>query len=395
MWQSLHKTADDILQQTVARMGGAPGVVAVVTDRAGNVYEGAAGVRELGQAAPMSLDSVMLIASCTKAITGATLMQLVEEGLVTLDDPARAYVPEIAAIQVLDGFDATGEPRLRAPSRDITLAHLLLHTSGFGYDFFSADLLRYRTAREIPSILSCTFAAIQDVLLHDPGERWAYGCGIDWAGRVVEAVRGKRLGAVMRERIFDPLDMRDIGFVMTPDMLARRVPIHQRAPDGQLCALPEVILPQPPDMDMGGHALYASVPEYVKFIRMLLNDGDGPHGRVLAPETAARMARNGLGALKTSPWQTSNPSFANSGDFFPGTPKSWAYTFMVNDEQTPSGRPAGSLMWAGIANTYYWIDRHNGIGGMWSSQVLPFQDVGCYPGFVDLETAVYRTLRAA
>lgn len=392
MGKGLREVADRILADGVGRLGGAPGIVAIATDRGGNFYEGAAGVREFGASVPMDTDSVFFIASCTKAITGITVMQLIEEGKVGLDDRARDYVPEIGALQVLEGFAPDGEPRLRAPRSDVTVGQLLLHTGGFGYDFFNPDLLRYREVRGIPSVLSSTFASIQDVLVTDPGTRWEYGCGIDWAGKVVEAVRGQRLGAVMRERVFEPLGMRDIGFVMTPSMLERRVTLHQRAPDGQLTPQPELVLPQDPEMDMGGHALYATIPEYLKFIRMLLNDGAGAHGRVLEPATVERLATNGLGALKLSPWTTCNPFFANSGDFFPGQSKSWAYTFMVNDEDTPSGRPAGSLMWAGIANSYYWIDRRNGIGGMWSAQVLPFQDIGCYPGFVDFETAVYHAL---
>jgi methyl acetate hydrolase len=145
-------------------------------------------------------------------------------------------------------------------------------------------------------------------------------------------------------------------------------------------------------MDMGGHGLYSTVADYMKFIRMILNDGAGPNGRVLKPETVEQMSRNGLGALKSGGWITSIPSLSNAGEFFPGLTKSWAYTFQVNDEPTPSGRPAGSLMWAGLANLFYWIDRRNGIGGYWGSQILPFQDVSSYPGFVDFETAVYRHL---
>ena len=392
--QSITQAANDILAYTVGRAGGAPGVVAMATDRTANFYEGAAGVRELGQAQPMTTDSVMLIASCSKAITGAALMQLVEEGRVALDDPAKKYTPEIAAIQVLDGFDAAGEPRLRAPRTDITLKQLLLHTAGFCYDFFSADLLRYRTLRDIPSVLSSTFASIQDVLLHDPGERWTYGNNIDWLGRVIEAVRGQRLGEVLRERVFAPLGMSDIAFNMTPSMRARLVTMHQRAADGQLTPQPEVVLPQPPEMDMGGHGLYATIGDYMKFIRMFLNDGAGPHGRVLKTESVARMAQNGLGSLKSGGWTSSNAALTNTGEFFPGLSKSWAYTFQLNDEATPSGRPAGQLMWAGLANTFYWIDRETRIGGMWSSQILPFQDVASYPGFVDFESAVYRGLRA-
>ena len=164
MGQSLLDAANDILKQTVSRAGGAPGVVAMACDRQGNFYEGAAGVRELGKPEAMTTDTVMLLASCTKAVTGVAVMQLVEEGKLALDDLAGKYVPEIDAIEVLEGFDANGEPRTRKPRTPITINHLMLHTAGFCYDFFSADLLRYRTARNIPSVLGSTFAGIQDVL---------------------------------------------------------------------------------------------------------------------------------------------------------------------------------------------------------------------------------------
>ncbi|MGR8918229.1 MAG: serine hydrolase domain-containing protein [Gammaproteobacteria bacterium] len=390
MTASFDRVADAILDQTVNRAGGAPGVVAMATDREDCFYAGAAGVRELGAEAPMTTDSVMFLASCTKAITGVAFMQLVEEGLVALDEPAGEYVPEIDAIEVLDGFDAGGEPRLRAPASRVTLEQLMLHTAGFGYDFFSADLLEFRTRREIPSILECRFEGIRDVLLHDPGAAWTYGNNIDWLGRVVEVVRGKRLGEVFAERIFAPLGMQDIGFAMTAAMSERLATIHLRAPDGQLTAAPDLRMPPAPEMDMGGHGLYASLGEYLKFIRMFLNDGAGPDGRVLEADTVRRMAQNGLGELESGGWVTSNPQFANTGEFFPGVRKTWAYTFQRNEEPAPTGRPAGQLAWAGLANTYYWIDRETGVGGIWSAQILPFQDVAAYPGFVDFETAVYR-----
>ncbi len=394
MPQSLTDAANAILELTVSRAGGAPGVVAMACDRKGNLYEGAAGVRDLDSAVPMTTDTVMLLASCTKAVTGVALMQLVEEGKLALEDAAGKYVPEIDAIQVLEGFDAKGEPRLRKPRTPITINHLMLHTAGFSYDFFSDDLLRYRSARNSPSVLSCTFPSIQDVLLHDPGERWTYGNNIDWLGRVIEVLRGKRLEEVLRERVFTPLGMHDIAFTMTPSMRARLATIHQRTADGQLTAHPEIALPQPPEMDMGGAGLYSTIGDYMTFIRMVLNDGAGAEGRVLKAETVAKMASNGLGNLKSGAWTSSNPFFANSGDFFPGLSKSWSYTFQVLDEDAPTGRPAGALSWAGLANTYFWIDRRNGVGGMWGTQILPFQDVGSYPGFVEFETAVYRALRA-
>ena len=392
MTEAFKLAADTILQRTVNAAGGAPGVVAMATDRKANFYEGAAGRRELGKEQPMTTDSVMAIFSTTKALTGTCIMQLVEEGKVRLDDAAKRYVPEIAEIQVLDGFDSAGQPKTRAPKRDITVNDLVLHTAGFCYEFFSHDDLKYRGAKGIPTVVSSSFASIRTVLLHDPGERWTYGVNIDWLGRIVEQQRGKRLGEVMKDRIFDPLGMVDIGFTMSESMKARRATIHDRAMDGKLTPLPDLVLPQPPEMDMGGHGLYASVGEYMKFIRMMLNDGAGPNGRVLKAETVAQMCHNGLGALKSGGWTSSIPSLSNDGEFFPGLPKSWAYTFQVNDAPTPSGRPAGSLMWAGLANLFYWIDRKSGIGGFWGSQILPFHDVASYPGFVDFETALYQHL---
>ena len=391
MNQAIKTAVDTVLDYTVNRAGGAPGVVAMATDRNVNFYEGAAGKRELGKDQPMTLDSVMAIFSTTKALTGTAIMQLVEEGKIKLEDPAKKYVAEIGELQVLDGFDAAGQPKTRAPKRDITVNDLMLHISGLCYEFFSHDDLKYRTAKNIPTVVSSSFASIRTVLLHEPGERWTYGVNIDWLGRIVEQQRGKRLGEVMKERIFAPLGMSDISFTMSDSMKARRAVLHDRAQDGKLTPLPDLILPQPPEMDMGGHGLYASVGEYMKFIRMFLNDGAGPHGRVLKAETVEQMSKNGLPAgMTTGGWKTSIPSLSNDGEFDPGVRKTWAYTFQRNEEPTATGRPAGSLMWAGLGNLFYWIDRKNGIGGYFGSQILPFQDVASYPGFVDFEAAVYR-----
>ncbi|PLT33280.1 serine hydrolase [Bacillus sp. V5-8f] len=385
---ALKNTLDQVLANSVSRAGGAPGVVAMITDREGNIYEGAAGVRELGKNTPMTTDTVCALFSTTKAITGAALMQLVQEGKVGLDDPVKKYVPEIAEIMVLEGFDAEGQPKLRPPKTDITIKMLMLHTAGFGYDFFSEEDRKYREVKEVPSILSSTFDSIKNVLLFEPGERWNYGANIDWVGKVVEAVRGKRLGEVMAEYIFAPLGMTDIGFTLTPSMMERRATMHSREKDGKITPVPDFMLPQSPEMDMGGHGLYASVGEYMKFIRMILNDGEG----VLDPQTVEQMSKNGLDSLKSGGWLTCNPSLSNDGEFFPGVLKSWSYTFQVNDEPIPTGRPAGQLMWAGLANLFYWIDRENGIGGFVATQILPFQDVASYLTFIELESAVYSTL---
>ncbi|WP_203363748.1 serine hydrolase domain-containing protein [Bacillus sp. REN10] len=385
----LKSSLDNVLQNAVGRAGGIPGVVAMVTDREGNIYEGAAGVRELGKETPMTTDTMFTLFSTTKAITGAALMQLVDEGKVSLDDPAKKYVPEISEIKVLEGFDSNGNPKLREPKTDITINMLMLHTGGFGYDFFSHEDRKYRVAKETPSILTNTFDSIKSVLLFDPGERWNYGVNIDWVGKIVEAVRGKRLSKVMAEHIFAPLGMTDIGFTLTPSMKERLATIHTRFQDGSITAQPDLVFPDPPEMDMGGHGLYASIGEYMKFIRMILNDGAG----ILKPEIVEKMSRNGLGNKKSGGWITSDSSLTNAGEFYPGVRKSWAYTFQVNEDPTPTGRPAGQLMWAGLGNLYYWIDRENGIGGFFASQLLPFHDVASYLGFIEFESTVYQTLK--
>lgn len=386
--KELQKTLDQILDNTVNWLGGVPGVVAMVTDRNGNIYEGAAGVRDLNTKTPMSLDTVFALFSTTKAITGAVLMKLVEEGKVDLHNPAKEYVPEIADIMVLEGFDDNGNPILRKPKTDITVNMLMLHTAGFGYEFFSEDEQKYRDYAKVPPTLASSKETLKSVLLFEPGTRWNYGINIDWIGQIIEAVTGKRLGEVMAKTIFNPLGIKDIAFTLTPSMLERRATIHTRSDDGALTPNPDIIVPQPPPMDMGGGGLYGSIGEYMKFIRMILNDGAG----VLSPETVAQMATNGLGDLKSGGWKTSDPSVSNSGEFFPGVEKSWSYTFQVNDEPLPTGRPAGQLMWAGLANTYYWIDRETGIGGYWATQLFPFHDPSSYLGFLEFESAVYNIL---
>ncbi|MCA1717606.1 MAG: beta-lactamase family protein [Actinobacteria bacterium] len=383
-----------MLRDVVDRENGVPGVVAMATDRDGNFYESSAGVRELGKDQEMTTDTIFAIFSCTKAITGAAVMQLVEEGVMSLSDPAKEYAPEIADIQGLEGFDNDGEPRERPPKSDVTVEQLMLHTAGFGYDFFNFDLIEYGEKRDVPSVVTATQASLESVLLFDPGERWEYGSNIDWVGKVVEGARGESLGEAMKKRIFEPLGMDTTAFTMTDEMRSRRATVHQRGEDGTLTPLPDFELPQDPEQHMGGHGLYGPVGDYMKFIRMILNDGDGANGRVLKAETVEAMSRNGLGDMKIKALPGALPDLSNDAEFFPGMPKSWGYTFMINDEDAPTGRPAGELGWAGLANLFYWIDRKNGIGGFWATQILPFADPVSFTGYMDFETTVYSHLRS-
>jgi methyl acetate hydrolase len=380
--------ADDILQQAVRGTPGVPGVVAMVTDRDRNIYEGAAGRRRVDGAQPMTTDSVFAIFSTTKAITATAVLQLVEAGELDLDAPAKDYAPEIGELQVIEGFDAKGEPELRAPKRAVTTRMLLVHTAGFGYDFFNATYNRLAREHGQPSVVTASKEALTTPLLFDPGDDWEYGTNIDWAGQVVEAITGKRLGEVFAERIFRPLGITDTTFALDDARRARLAGMHARNGDGTLAPM-DFELPSPPEIDMGGHGLYGTVGDYMKFIRMWLNEGEGEHGRVLAPETVRMALRNQLGDKKIKMLPGVDPTLSNDAEFFPGLSKSWSFSFMVNDDAAPTGRPAGANGWAGLANLFYWIDPENGVGGFWATQILPFGDPVSFGRYLDFETAVY------
>jgi methyl acetate hydrolase len=364
-------------------------VSAVVTDRDGNLYEGAAGQRVLGEGPDMTPDTVCAIFSTTKALTGTACLQLVEDGALDLDAPAKEYIPALGELQVLERFDDAGAPVLRAPKRDITTRMLLLHTAGFGYEFFNERYNRLAQEHGQPSVITASRAALTTPLLFDPGEQWEYGSNLDWAGQIVEAITGRRLGEVFDERICGPLGMNDTAFSLTSEMRARLARVHQRDEGGQLTPLVDFELPPEPEIHMGGHGLYSTALDYAKFIRMWLCDGLGPDGPILRKETVAMAAENGLGDLKVKMLPGVIPTLSNDAEFFPGMPKSWGLTFMINDEDAPTGRPAGALAWAGLANLFYWIDRQGGIGGFWATQIFPFADATSVGAYLEFETAVY------
>jgi methyl acetate hydrolase len=386
--------ADDILNKVVTSQPRVPGVVAMVTDRESNIYEGAAGVRRLDGDTAMTTDDVFAIFSTTKAITATAALQLVEEGKLDLDAPAADYAPDIGTLKVIEGFDDAGEPILRDPKRPVTTKHLLLHTAGFGYDFFSETYNRLAQEKGQPSVITASKASIMTPLQFDPGDKWEYGTNMDWAGQVVEGITGKRLGEVFQSRIFEPLGIEDMTFELNDSLRARLAGMHARGENGSLAPM-DFELPDKPEIHMGGHGLYGTVKDYMKFIRMWLNDGMGANGRVLKPETVAMAEKNHLGEKKIGKLPGVIPSISNDAEFFPSLSKSWSYSFMVNDGEAPTGRPAGALGWAGLANLFYWIDRANGFGGFWATQILPFGDPVSFSGYIDFESAFYASLRSA
>lgn len=380
---------DAVLKRAADGEPNVPGVAAVLTERTGACYAGAAGVRRIGDSAPMTVDSVCTISSATKALTGTVCLQLVEQGALDLDAPAREYAPEIGTLEVLDGFDTDGAPRLRPPKREITTRMLLLHTAGLAYDFSNEIYARLVRERRCPSVVTATRASLHTPLLFDPGERWEYGTNLDWVGQVVEGITGRRLGEVMRERVLEPLGMTSTGFTLTAEMRARLAHVHKRGSDGSLRPL-DFELPPEPEVDMGGSGLYSTAADYARFLRMWLDDGRGPDGRaVLQAERVRRATQGQVSGPNVGVIRSVIPSQARDVEWFPELPKSWAMTFLVNDAPAPTGRAAGSLSWAGLANVYYWIDRSTGLAGVWMTQIFPFGDPASMRGYLEFETAAY------
>ena len=384
------KTAvDKLLKESVAK-GDVPGVVAVATDAKGTTYEGGFGKRVLGQPTEMTPDTVVWIASMTKAITGAAAMQQVERGKLSLDGPTKAVIPYLGVVEVLEGFDDKGKPRTRKPRRDITLRHLLTHTAGFCYEIWNPDIAKYQQAMGVPGITGCENKALTTPLVFDPGERWDYGINIDWAGKMVETVSGQKLGQYLKDNVLGPLGMDSTAFFISPDMRGRLAKIHHRGADGSLTPDMELEIPQQPEFEMGGGGLYGTAGDYLKFVRMMLNQGRSDRGeQVLKPETVAQMSKNAMGDSKVCLLKTAMAPLSNDAEFFPGIEKQWGLSFMINNAQAPTGRSAGSLAWAGLANTYYWIDQKKGLGGVYATQVLPFADVKSLPLYYAFEKAVY------
>ncbi len=387
----MKQSIDALLGRAVAA-GDVPGVAALVTSRDKMLYAGAFGKRMLGGDVPMDLDTVCWLASLTKGLVGVAAMQLVERGMLDLNQPAHRWLPELGQARVLEGFDAEGRPRLRAPKNHITLGHLLTHTAGFGYEIWNAEIMKYQQATGTPGTGSGMNASLGTPLLFDPGARWNYGINLDWTGKLIEAASGQTLGAYLSKNLFAPLGMDSTGFRITPAMRARLAKMHQRHADGALEAIEREVR-QDPEFESGGGGLYSSPSDYLKFVRMMLNKGRGDSAQVLKPETVALMARNHMGATRVTPLKAQFAALSNDAEFFPGVPKSWGLSFQINEAPAPTGRPAGGLMWGGLSNTYYWIDLRTGVGGVYVTQILPFCDVRSLPLYYAFETAVYDALK--
>jgi methyl acetate hydrolase len=365
-----------------------PGVVAMAANEQSVVYEGAFGFRDMDTASRMSTDTVFRIASMVKLLTSVAALQLVERGKLKLDEPAGNIDPTLGSAQVLAGFDAKGVPQLRPAQKPVTLRNLLTHTSGFSYLLWDPNVVRYLKVARSNSALP------RMPLMFDPGSRWAYGGSLDRVGRMVEIAGGQSLDRYFSDHITGPLGMKDTGFSLTGKQRARQTRLYVRDVNRKLLSQP-LEKPNVPKVFSGGGGIYSTAPDYLTLLQALLNGGRLRETAILRPETVALMSENQIGNLEAGILKTTNPALSNDVDFFPGVHLRWGLGHMINIDPVPDGRKAGSLTWAGLFNTYYWIDPTMRIAGVIMMQILPFADRQALKVYRQFERGICHALGSA
>jgi CubicO group peptidase (beta-lactamase class C family) len=364
-----------------------PGVVAMAANETSVLYGGAFGFRNMAAGTRMSTDTIFRIASMIKLLTSVAALQLVEQDRLRLDEPAANIDPELASLQVLSGFDAKGAPQLAPPQRPVTLRQLLSHTSGFSYLLWDPRVVRYlKAARGHPRLP-------RRPLLFEPGARWAYGPGLDYVGRMVEIASGKSLDRYFRDHVTGPLGMNDTVFSLDEKQRAREANLHLREA-GRLVAQPAEKQDERKSFS-GGGGIYSTAPDYLTLLQALLAGGSFGGARILKAQTIAVMSENQIGDLEAGVMRTTNPALSSDVDFFPGNRLRWGLASMINLDPVAEGRKAGSLTWAGLFNTYFWIDPKMRLAGVIMMQILPFADRQALKAWRQFEHGICRALRPA
>ncbi len=382
---------DSVLQAAV-QAGDVPGIVALAANDSGLVYEGMFGERRLPGGPAMTRNTVFRIASMVKAITSVAALQLVEQEKLSLDAPVPPIEPALSEPQVLEGFNAKGVPQLRAAKSPVTLRRLLTYTAGFTYRLWDAKALRYVEAiGKMPPAARGKLP--RTPLMFDPGTRWQYGPNIDWVGKIVEHVSGEPVDAYFRKHILGPLGMNDTGFTIAPEQRAREASAHRREADGSLRALPPE-KQRASAIFTGGGGIYSTAPDYLTFLRMLMQGGTLAGVRILRPETVAMMDRNQIGDVDVHPLRTTAPAFSSDVDLFPGITCKWGLGHMLTMQAVAGGRSAGSMTWGGLYNTYYWIDPVRRLAAVFMTQVMPFADARALRLYHAYERGLYAQMKS-
>lgn len=366
-----------------------PAAAAMAATAEKTVWSGAFGKRDSTSGVDVTTGSIFAIASMTKALTSTAAMQQVEAGKLTLDEPVSRHLPQLGKLKVLRGFDRdTGKPILRPAAKPVTLRRLLTHTSGFAYDTWDENMFRYT------KLTGPTAPGTVPPLMFEPGTRWQYGTGVDWAGRLVEALSGQSLEEYFQGRILQPLGMKDTSYILPPEKFDRLVSAWRRGSDGSLAQDPRK-QPDPPKSFNGGGGLYSTVGDYTRFMQMILRRGRGSGGeRILEAKTVDLMATNQIGRLSAGKMKSFRPEASSDVQFHPGFTDGFGLGFLINGTAYEGGRSAGSLAWAGIDNTFFWIDPRRGLCAVLMMQFLPFVNKDAIAVLNDFERAVYATVVA-
>ncbi len=383
----MSSSIDKVLQDAVDA-GAVPGVAAIAADRNGVIYEGAAGPKAAGNDEPLSTSTHFRIMSMTKMVATAAALQQVEKGTLDFSAPIKEYCPEFADVQVLDGWDGD-TPRLRAPASDATVHQLVTHTSGLGYWFWSDDLVKWEAATSTPNVLSGANVIFTAPLLADPGTTFIYGINTDWLGKVVEAASGVTLDVAVKEGITGPLGMNDTAFQIAEGWKDSTTPVHIKTDDGWVDS--GIELNQTPEYYAGGHGLYSTPQDYIKFQQALLNNGELGGVRILRSETVDAAFTNQIGDLSfPEAIPTADPTATHEFNAGPGY--KWGYGLLLNENDVPGMRRAYSGAWAGLCNTHFWVDRTTGVCGSIYSNFLPFVPPEALELYANYEKALYASL---
>lgn len=336
-------------------------------------------------------DTVLRIFSQTKAIGALAAMILIERGRIGFETPVADIVPAFKDLPVLEGFDGD-TPRLRPQRTVCTVAHLATHISGLAYEYWNADTKRWMELTGHPTIFSGRLEALNYPLVADPGTEWHYGPGVDWLGRLVEAVDGRPIDRFCRDEIFEPLGMKATCFELDAGLEARLADAVSRDGDG---FRPARSGPAPsPEFYGMGHALYSTTSDYARFLRMVLAGGELDGNRILAPDSVKAMLAARTGGIAVPPMRSIAPRVSRDYDPFPGLPISHSMAWCRLDEDAPGRRRAGSQFWAGALNTHTWLDPETGIAGLFMTQLAPYADERLMETYEAYERTVYAGMGA-
>lgn len=370
MSRSIDRSGIDAVLDSAVESGALPHVAAIAADADGVFYEGGAGVRVVGESDdPVTTSTQFRIMSMTKMVATTAALQQAERGELDLDAPVESYVPEFGEVQVLDGWDGD-TPILREPATRATVKQLLTHTTGLGYWFWNADLLRFEAVTGVPNVVPGTMGAFKAPMLADPGTAFVYGINTDWLGRVVESVAGQTLDVVVKENVTGPLGMDDTMFLLDESRKQNCVAVHVPGEDGGWTSAGE-ILNQAPEWYAGGHGLYSTPRDYIRFERALLRGGELDGERILQEATVDAAFTDQLGGLPfPEEIPTADPPITDTLYLGPGW--TWGYGLLLNTQDVPGRRRAGTGAWAGLLNTHFFVDRTTGICASIYTNSLPF-----------------------